>query len=89
MADLQSGWASLMYGAVGLYLRPTQAFYQIGIEAMTSSTKPKRSSPDDKEQSKLFIQKAREIGADEEKSRADELIGRLAKKPPDPHRKKD
>jgi hypothetical protein len=44
--------------------------------------KPNR--PDDKEQSKLFIEKAREIGADEEKSAADELLGRLAKMPPQP-----
>jgi hypothetical protein len=43
--------------------------------------------PDDKEQSKLFIAKASEIGADEEQSRSDELIGRLAKKPPQPRRK--
>jgi hypothetical protein len=39
---------------------------------------------DNKEQSKLFIEKAREIGADEEKSVADELIGKLAKLPPQP-----
>jgi hypothetical protein len=39
---------------------------------------------DDKEQSRLFIEKAREIGADEGRSRADELIGQLAKKPPEP-----
>lgn len=45
---------------------------------------------DDKEQSKLFIKKAREIGADEKKSRVDELIGQLARKPPQPKpRKKD
>jgi hypothetical protein len=41
--------------------------------------------PDDKEQSKLFLEKARETGADEEKSAADELLGRLAKSPPQPH----
>jgi hypothetical protein len=41
---------------------------------------------DDKEQSKLFIEKAREIGADEDKSAADELMKRLAKKPPEPKR---
>jgi hypothetical protein len=45
-------------------------------------------SPDDKEQSKLFIEKAREVGADEEKSAADELIGHLAKKPPEQQKKK-
>jgi hypothetical protein len=45
------------------------------------------AKPDDKEQSKLFIAKAREIGADEKKSQADDLIGKLAKKPPEPRRK--
>ncbi|WGR90994.1 hypothetical protein MTX20_20455 [Bradyrhizobium sp. ISRA435] len=45
----------------------------------------KPQKPDDPEQSKAFIEKAREIGADEEKSAADELMGRLAKKPPKPH----
>jgi hypothetical protein len=44
--------------------------------------------PDDEQQSRLFIEKAREIGADEEKSRADELIGQLAKKPPEPRKQK-
>jgi len=48
----------------------------------------KTVKPDDKEQSKAFIEKAREIEADEEKSAADELMGRLAKKPPEPHTKK-
>jgi hypothetical protein len=47
----------------------------------------KRPKPDDKEQSKLFIQKAQEIGADEEKSSADALIGRLAKMPRQPRTK--
>jgi hypothetical protein len=46
-----------------------------------TKTSPKA---DDKEQSKLFIETAREIGADEAKSAADELIGRLAKTPPEP-----
>jgi hypothetical protein len=39
---------------------------------------------DDPEQSRLFIEKAREIGADEEHSAADELLGHLHKKPPEP-----
>ncbi len=43
---------------------------------------------DNKEQSKLFIEKAREIGADEEKSAADELLGKLAKMPRQPRTKK-
>jgi hypothetical protein len=38
---------------------------------------------DDPEQSSAFIEKAREIGADEEHSEADSLIGHLAKKPPE------
>jgi hypothetical protein len=42
---------------------------------------------DDDEQSNLFIKKAREIGADEEKSEADELLKRLHKMPPAPHKK--
>jgi len=46
-----------------------------------SAPKSKRDAP---EQSKLFIEKAREIGADEEKSAADALIGKLAKLPPEP-----
>jgi hypothetical protein len=35
----------------------------------------------------VFIEKAREIGADEEKSAAEELIGQLAKKQPEPRKK--
>jgi hypothetical protein len=47
----------------------------------------KKLTRDDKEQSRLFINTAREVGADEEKSAADALIGRLAKKPPEPRKK--
>jgi hypothetical protein len=47
-----------------------------------------RVRKDDPKQSRAFIEKAREIGAEEDHSRADELIGRLAKKPPDPRKKK-
>ncbi len=53
------------------------------------SKKKERFKPDDKEQSRLFIKKAREIGADEEKSASDGLIGQLAKKPPEPRNKKE
>lgn len=49
--------------------------------------KNRKNRPDDEEQSRLFIEKAREIGADEKKSGADELIGQLAKKPPEPRKK--
>jgi len=40
--------------------------------------------PDDKEQSKLFIKKAREIGADEDQSSSDKVMGLLHKMPPKP-----
>jgi len=43
---------------------------------------------DDDEQSRLFIEKAREIGADEKRSAADRLIGHLARKSPKPHKKR-
>jgi len=47
-------------------------------------SKSRKVKPDDKEQSKLFIEKAREVGADEEKSGADALMGQLAQLPPEP-----
>ena len=51
--------------------------------------KPVRKNPDDKAQSKLLIEKAREIEADEEHhSAADDLIRQLAKKPPEPRAKR-
>jgi hypothetical protein len=46
-----------------------------------------KSKPDDNEQSRAFVEKAREIGADEDKSAADELLARLAKTPPEPRNK--
>jgi hypothetical protein len=51
---------------------------------------PKKQSPkqDDQEQSRLFIEKARELGASEKRTRSDELIGHLAKKPPSPRKDK-
>jgi hypothetical protein len=48
-----------------------------------------RVKPDDKEQSRLFIKKAREIEADEGKSISDQLLGRLAKMPPEPRKAKN
>ena len=42
---------------------------------------------DDKNQSRAFIEKAHELGCDENSAAADELIGRLAKMPPKPHAK--
>jgi hypothetical protein len=46
--------------------------------------KAKPANTDDPEQSKVFIEKAREIGADERHSVADKLMERLAKTPPQP-----
>ena len=46
-------------------------------------TKPK---PDDKAQSKRFLETARQIGADKEDTRADELMGKLAKQSPEPRK---
>jgi hypothetical protein len=46
----------------------------------------KPTKPDDKEQSRLFIETAREIGADEEVSAADKVLGRLAKQQPEPRK---
>jgi hypothetical protein len=48
------------------------------------SSKKKSAQPDDLEQSKAFIEKAREIGADEKHSAADKLMERLAKTKPVP-----
>lgn len=50
------------------------------------TAKPKKKH-DDPEQSKLFMEKAREIEADKAASRADELLERLAKEQPKPHKK--
>jgi hypothetical protein len=49
---------------------------------MSIRKKPVR--PDNPEQSKAFIEKAREIEADEKRSAADKLMGRLAKMKPQP-----
>lgn len=44
----------------------------------------KKAQPDDPEQSKAFVEKAREIGADEKNSAADKLMGQMARIKPDP-----
>jgi hypothetical protein len=59
------------------------------MNSQTKAGKKNRLGPDDRKQSKLFMQKAREIEADEEQSAADELLGQLAKKPPEPRKPKD
>jgi hypothetical protein len=48
----------------------------------------KKLPPDDPEQSAAFIKKAREIEADEERSRADDLLRRLSKMKPEPRQSK-
>lgn len=47
----------------------------------------KKLKEDDPAQSRAFIDKAREVEADEDKSKADQLIGRLASTKPEPRRK--
>ena len=46
-----------------------------------------KTKNDDDEQSKLFIEKAREIEADGKNSAADKLMGRLVKMKPEPRGK--
>ena len=48
----------------------------------------KVAKPENQEQSAAFIAKAREIEADEERSAADLLLGRMAKTKPEPRGKK-
>ena len=47
--------------------------------------KTRQLRPDDEEQSKKFIEKAREIGADKDLSATDLLLSQLAKTKPLPH----
>jgi hypothetical protein len=58
------------------------------ISAPKSQSARHRITTDDQEQSKLFIEKAHEIGVGEGKSAADELMKELANTPPDPHKSK-
>lgn len=55
---------------------------------MPKSPPQKRITKDDPEQSKAFIEKAKEIGVDE-KSKADDLMARLAKMKPEPRKAKE
>ena len=52
---------------------------------MAKTNHPRKDNP---EQSKLFIEKAREIEADEKRSAADKLMGRLVKMKPEPRKGK-
>lgn len=47
-----------------------------------------RLKQDDREQSRLFIKKAREIGADEKHSVSDALLAKLRSSPPQPRTKR-
>jgi hypothetical protein len=56
---------------------------------MSQQRKPKPMAtpkPDDKAQSKRFLDTAREIGASEDDTAADELMGKLAKQAPEPRK---
>ena len=55
---------------------------------MTKANQHQARKPDDPKQSSAFIEKAREIEADEDHSDADELMKRLAKTPPEPRTKR-
>jgi hypothetical protein len=54
------------------------------IHRRLEGTLPKATRRDDPDQSKAFIEKAREIGADEEHSAADKSLGQLATLKPHP-----
>jgi len=56
------------------------------IAALTMTAKVALTKQDGKEPSKLFIEKAREIGADEERLATDKLMERLAKAKPEPRK---
>jgi len=45
---------------------------------------PMKPQKHNEDQSRLFIEAAREVGADEKRSAADALMGKLAHIPPDP-----
>ena len=51
-------------------------------------SKKTKAPQDDASQSKLFLEKAREIEADENDSASDKLMGALAKMKPEPRAKK-
>jgi hypothetical protein len=50
------------------------------------SQKTTRARKDNPAQSRAFIEKAREIEADEKRSAADKLMGKLAKMKPEPRK---
>jgi hypothetical protein len=60
---------------------------RLEMKLATKTRRPKQPAKDDPEQSRAFIQKAREIGADQE-SRAEALLGQLARTPSRPRSKR-
>ena len=78
--------ASFRYSFLDLKL--TVHYSQKNAMAKRASKRPSSKTQDDPEQSKLFIEKAREIEADEERSAADKLVGHLATKAPEPRKPK-
>jgi len=57
-----------------------------GRELRLATKRDHIPKPDDRDQSKAFIEKAREIEADEKRSAADKLMERLAKTKPEPRK---
>jgi hypothetical protein len=57
------------------------------VMAISKRSDVSKGRRDDPAQSRAFIKKAREISSDEKHSASDELIGQLAKKPPEPRKK--
>jgi hypothetical protein len=54
---------------------------------MTKPKHPTPAEPEDKEQYERFIETARQVGADRESTAAgDDVMGRLAKQPPEPRK---
>jgi hypothetical protein len=65
--------------------RNALSLYLIGNTAM-----PAKAKPDDKAQSERFKEAARQVGADRDSdAAADQLMGRLAKQPPQPKGQKE
>jgi hypothetical protein len=55
---------------------------------LSDVSRSRKKLVDDREQSKLFVETARETEADENSSTSDQLLGQLAKMKPEPRAKK-
>jgi hypothetical protein len=69
------------------YLNMRQTTRKVLMARSSKSAQPPRKA-NDPEQSRAFLEKAREIGADEKHSAADKLMERLAKTKPEPRKTK-